>query len=177
MNLIKPGIILLSAFFSCGMSFCSLTPKGHRIYTVGDSVEWKHNDELIATITLKNAIYSKNDDGDDCQIYITYTIAPTQEVQLEYEKMNLDYDDSRNIKSYTDIERATERNGYNIFETTISEDTDYTFCFNIPYDRYFKRYEDDPEETVTSTITGCTPASELFYLYTYKIYKASMKEE
>ncbi len=86
------------------------------------------------------------------------------------------YNYSKDI-SYTDIERSTKINGYNIFEKTVSEDIEYTFCFNMPYDYYFKQYVDDPEETATLTVGGVWPAYNEFTFETYDIYKASIQSE
>lgn len=177
MNLVKTNITLLTAFFCCGAGFCS-SSHGHKIYRIGDSIKWNADyGELIATVTAKKAIYSKDDDDDEnCQIYITYSVATAKEFQLDYKTIKLLYNYSSD-ESYTDIERTVEKNGYNIFETTVSEDIEYTFCFNMPFDPYFKQYIDDPNEKATSIMSGVWASYYQFTLWTDDIYKATINEE
>ncbi len=179
MNFLKINFLLLSSFFCCGSGFCSSTVKPPKINLLGESIEWysytSEKIELIATITAKRVLYSKNDDGEDCQVDITYSIATAKEFQIDSESVHIGYNFSSG-KAYTDIERSIEKNGYNIFATTISEDIEYTFCYNMPYDPYFKRFAENTDEPACGEVYGWWYNKE-FTFYIDEIYQASIQSE
>ena len=137
-------------FIICVSFFTSCTPSiPPRRYTVGETQELNHFSydgiETEGSIRFDSADYELNEDGETVQLICTFTFYPKRAIHLDTSKI---YICSRFHEDnwYTDSQLNSEKNGRDITDLTIEEETTIILCFIIPKSPYFDNLADNISE-------------------------------
>lgn len=121
------SIICLSFVFTA-----CFPPARARIYGIGD--EWRNDD---VGIILDSVDCEKKDDITEMQL--NFTITPVVEWSIKEEDMYFYVVANKPI--YPIKDKSIELNGYNIFETPITNESSYTFVFQMPISSIYNETE------------------------------------
>lgn len=159
--------LLVAVFASVLCIFTSCAPSKSKVYTVGDTYFLVSNDGAkTGTIKLDSVEYSINEDGETCNLGLTYIIYPETTIQLDSQKIFVSCEDT---KYFTDKQKNLERNGRDIFGFSIEEEIRYVFFFVIPKFPYFDNM-DNREEGYLGWGIDCYIEDAKFEVYTKVIY-------
>lgn len=165
-NKLKKVLLAIAALALSFFAACK--PFKAKIYTVGDTCFLTDNDGAteICAVCLDSAEYSKNEGGDTCNLALTYSIFPETEIQLDSRKIFVSCGDE---KFYTDKHKNSDKNGIDIFNSSIDKEIKYTFYFDVPNSPYFENLENRGEGNVGWALT-CHFEDAEFKVYTGELF-------
>ena len=146
-------------FIICVSFFTSCTPSIHpRWYTIGETQELNHfsydDFEEEGSIRFDSADYELNEDGETVQLICTFTFYPKRTIYLDTSKIYICgwvHEDNW----YTDTQLNSEKNGKDITDLTIEEETTIILCFIIPKSPYFDNLADNIPECDNNLMLTC----------------------
>lgn len=150
--------ILLIACVSC-------KPVRRRIYSMGEEQEFYGGTDLDGIVRLDAGEYTFNDDGETCDLGLTYIFYPLVTMSLDKQYVMVESLYSF-ITYYTDVDKNIEKNGFDIFEIKIEKEMKYIFYFTMPIHPLFEDL--DKKEQGWETICGMDWVT--FYVNTKEIY-------
>ncbi len=143
----------------------SCKPVRRRIYSMGEEQEYYGGPSRSGIVKLDAGEYTFNDDGETCDLGLTYIFYPYGMIRLDKQYVGVKSSYSL-IIYYTDVDKNMEKNGFDIFEISIEKEMKYIFYFTIPI---YPLFEDlDKKEQGWETICGMDWVT--FYVNTKEIY-------
>ncbi len=119
-------IILMIIVFSCVCTSC-IMPMREPVYGEGDT--WSTDN---VTIKLNSFEYLVNNLESKVELELTFTINATGEYQIKEDDLYVYTSPDKSF--FTLTEKNEKLNGFDILNTTITDETQYTFCFELPFD-------------------------------------------
>lgn len=150
--------ILLIACVSC-------KPVRRRIYSMGEEQEFYGGTDLDGIVRLDAGEYTFNDDGETCDLGLTYIFYPLVTMSLDKQYVMVESLYSF-ITYYTDVDKNIEKNGFDIFEIKIEKEMKYIFYFTMPIHPLFE----DLDKKESGWGTCCDMDDVTFYVNTKEIY-------
>ena len=146
-------------FIMCISFFTSCAPTIHPMaYTVGDTQDvhfFSYNDGPDeGSIRFDSADYELNEDGETAQLICSFTFYPKRTIYLDTSKIYIFrgvYDEHY----YTDTQLNSEKNGRDITDLTIEEETTIILYFIIPKSPYFDNLADNIPECDNNHMLTC----------------------
>ncbi|MDY5649659.1 MAG: hypothetical protein SPK64_01225 [Candidatus Enterosoma sp.] len=152
--------ILLIACVSC-------KPVRRRIYSMGEEQEFYGGTDLDGIVRLDAGEYTFNDDGETCDLGLTYIFYPLVTMSLDKQYVMVESLYSF-ITYYTDVDKNIEKNGFDIFEIKIEKEMKYIFYFTMPIHPLFE----DLDKKESGWGTCCDMDDVTFYVNTKEIYES-----
>ena len=143
----------------------SCKPVRRRIYSMGEEQEFYGGTDLDGIVRLDAGEYTFNDDGETCDLGLTYIFYPSDTIRLDKQYVIVESLYSF-ITYYTDVDKNIEKNGFDIFEIKIEKEMKYIFYFTMPIHPLFEDL--DKKEQGWETICGMDWVT--FYVNTKEIY-------
>lgn len=125
---------------------CIEDPKSRaRVYSVGDTQETWDDKGNDGAVTLEEASFERIEDSDNGYITLKYSFdlheltdkLETTDVCVYYSYYSTTSEDGLGPRYYNDKAQCVDINGYDIFETNLTGEIEYTFFFEIPHAEYY----------------------------------------
>ena len=143
----------------------SCKPVRRRIYSMGEEQEYYGGPSRSGIVKLDAGEYTFNDDGETCDLGLTYIFYPLVTMRLDKKYVSVKSLYSH-ITYYTDVDKNIEKNGFDIFEIKIEKEMKYIFYFTMPIHPLFE----DLDKKESGWETCCDMDDVRFYVDTKEIY-------
>ena len=168
-------------FIICVSFFTSCTPSIHpRWYTIGETQELNHfsydDFEEEGSIRFDSADYELNEDGETVQLICTFTFYPKRAIHLDTSKIYI-WCGVHEKNCYTDTQLNSEKNGRDITDLTIEEETTIILCFIIPKSPYFDNLADNIPKWDNNHKLACIIKDNYYARYEFDIYTGELSDK
>ena len=150
----------------------SCKPVRRRIYSMGEEQEFYGGTDLDGIVRLDAGEYTFNDDGETCDLGLTYIFYPSDTIRLDKQYVIVESLYSF-ITYYTDVDKNIEKNGFDIFEISIEKEMKYIFYFTMPIHPLFE----DLDKKEQGWETCCNMNDVTFYVDTKEIYESMQNKK
>ncbi|MCI7220069.1 MAG: hypothetical protein MR497_00730 [Bacilli bacterium] len=150
----------------------SCKPVRRRIYSMGEEQEFYGGTDLDGIVRLDAGEYTFNDDGETCDLGLTYIFYPLVTMSLDKQYVMVESLYSF-ITYYTDVDKNIEKNGFDIFEIKIEKEMKYIFYFTMPIHPLFE----DLDKKESGWGTCCDMDDVTFYVNTKEIYESMQNKK
>ena len=150
----------------------SCKPVRRRIYSMGEEQEFYGGTDLDGIVRLDAGEYTFNDDGETCDLGLTYIFYPLVTMSLDKQYVMVESLYSF-ITYYTDVDTNIDKNGFDIFEIKIEKEMKYIFYFTMPIHPLFE----DLHKKESGWGTCCDMDDVTFYLNTKEIYESMQNKK
>ena len=139
---------------------------------MGEEQEFYGGTDLDGIVRLDAGEYTFNDDGETCDLGLTYIFYPSDTIRLDKQYVIVESLYSF-ITYYTDVDKNIEKNGFDIFEISIEKEMKYIFYFTMPIHPLFE----DLDKKEQGWETCCNMNDVTFYVDTKEIYESMQNKK